>query len=105
MHSPALTAVSLTDLACALLGSRPAGMRWPIDHADPAARVAIRDRDVLRQAVTLAGLDVATMYSCCRTRRTGAPYAPHPIGWGRDVTWRHFLTEVPRRGMTAPRHR
>ncbi len=57
VHPHALTAVSLADLACALVGSRPAGMRWLIDHADLTARVAIRDRDVLRQAVTLADLD------------------------------------------------
>ncbi len=57
VHPHALTAVSLADLACALFGSRPAGMRWLIDHADLATRVAIRDRDVLRQAVTLADLD------------------------------------------------
>jgi len=60
VHPHALTAVSLADLACALLGSRPAGLRWLIDHADLAARVAIRDRDVLRQAVTLADLDAAS---------------------------------------------
>jgi lantibiotic biosynthesis protein len=60
VHPHALTAVSLADLACALLGSQPAGMRWLIDHADLAARVAIRDRDVLRQAVTLADLDAAS---------------------------------------------
>ncbi|MBV9143815.1 MAG: lantibiotic dehydratase [Pseudonocardiales bacterium] len=60
VHPHALTAVSLADLACAVLGSRPAGMRWLIDHADLAARVAIRDRDVLRQAVTLADLDTAS---------------------------------------------
>lgn len=60
VHPQALTAVSLADLACALLGSRPAGMRWLIDHADLAAGVAIRDRDVLRQAITLADLDAAS---------------------------------------------
>lgn len=57
VHPQALTAVSLADLACAVLGGRPAGMRWLIEHAELAARVAIRDRDVLRQAVTLADLD------------------------------------------------
>lgn len=57
VHPSALTAVSLVDLVCALLGSQSAGMRWLIDHADLAARVAIRDRDVLRQAVTLADLN------------------------------------------------
>ncbi|MGH3755168.1 MAG: lantibiotic dehydratase [Pseudonocardiaceae bacterium] len=57
VHPYALTAVSLADLTCALLGSRPAGMHWLIEHADLAAKVGIRDRDVLRQAVTLADLD------------------------------------------------
>lgn len=60
VHPHALTAVSLADLACAVLGSRPAGMRWLIDHADLATRTGRLDRDVLRQAVTLADLDTAS---------------------------------------------
>jgi lantibiotic biosynthesis protein len=54
VHPHALTAASLVDLACAMTGSQPAGMRWLIDQAriGPAARVL--DRDVLRQAVSLA---------------------------------------------------
>jgi lantibiotic biosynthesis protein len=60
VHPQALTAVSLVDLVSALLGGRPAGMRWLVDHAELAARGAIGDRDVLRQAVTLAGLDAAS---------------------------------------------
>ncbi len=76
VHPHALTAVSLADLACALVGSRPAGMRWLIDHADLAARVAIRDREVLRQAVTLADLDA-----------TGPTLPTVPGGCGVVAAW------------------
>lgn len=52
-----LTAVSLTDLVSALLGSRRAGMCWLIDHPDAACPAAFRDRALLRQAMVLANLD------------------------------------------------
>lgn len=54
LHPQALTAVSLVDLVCAMMGSRPAGMRWLIDHADLAGHPPIRDREVRRQALRLA---------------------------------------------------
>jgi thiopeptide-type bacteriocin biosynthesis protein len=52
LHPAALTAASMVDLASAMLGSLPAGMRWLIDHAR-AGGDPLRDRDVLRQTVTL----------------------------------------------------
>ncbi len=55
VHRCALTAASMADLACAMMGSLPAGMRWLIDHAQ-TGQVPIHDRDVLRQAVGLAGV-------------------------------------------------
>jgi len=55
VHPQALTAASLVDLVCAMTGSRPAGMRWLVDHAHLAGRARVGDRDVLRQALSLAG--------------------------------------------------
>ncbi|MGH3776470.1 MAG: thiopeptide-type bacteriocin biosynthesis protein [Pseudonocardiaceae bacterium] len=57
VHPYALTAASLVDLAAATTGSQPAGMRWFIDHAELAGHAPVRDRDILRQAVSLADLD------------------------------------------------
>jgi len=54
LHPQALTAVSLVDLACSLMGSRPAGMRWLIDHPDLAGHAPVRDRAVFRQTLQLA---------------------------------------------------
>ncbi len=56
VHAHALTAASLVDLVCAMTGSRPAGMRWLIDHAELAGHGSVGDRHVLRQALSLAGL-------------------------------------------------
>ncbi len=56
VHQQALTAASLVDLVCAMTGGRPAGMRWLVDHAQLAGRARIGDRDVLRQALSLAGV-------------------------------------------------
>lgn len=50
----ALAAVSLADLAAAMTGSWPAGMRWLIEHAPPQ-RGPGGDRAVVRRAVALAG--------------------------------------------------
>ncbi|MGH3778300.1 MAG: lantibiotic dehydratase [Pseudonocardiaceae bacterium] len=54
MHPQALTAASLVDLVCAMTGSRHAGMRWLIDRPALAGHAAIRDREMLRQALLLA---------------------------------------------------
>lgn len=54
VHPHALTAASLVDLACAMTGSQPAGMRWLIEHPDLAGRTSVGDRAVLRQALHLA---------------------------------------------------
>lgn len=56
VHALALTAASLVDLVCAMTGSRPAAMRWLIDHAELAGHGSVGDRRVLRQALSLAGL-------------------------------------------------
>ncbi len=55
-HPRALTAASMADLAAAMRGGRSAGMRWLIDHP-PAGNAPARDRDGVRRAVALAGLD------------------------------------------------
>ena len=62
VHPDAVTAVSLTDLTAALSGGRPAGMRWLIEHPD-LAQAAISDRNLFRQAITLAdvGSDSPTL--------------------------------------------
>jgi lantibiotic biosynthesis protein len=39
-----------------MTGSQSAGMRWLIDHAHTGQAAPVRDRDVLRQAVSLADL-------------------------------------------------
>jgi thiopeptide-type bacteriocin biosynthesis protein len=52
----ALTAASLVDLASAMAGGLSAGMRWLIDHAHMGQAPAF-DRDVLRQAVSLASFN------------------------------------------------
>jgi thiopeptide-type bacteriocin biosynthesis protein len=49
----ALTAVSMVDLAAAMLGGRDEGMRWLVDHPDLAGH-APHDRATLRQALHLA---------------------------------------------------
>lgn len=54
IHPQALTAASLVDLVCAMTGSRFAGMRWLIDHAELAGHAPVRDRELLRQALRLA---------------------------------------------------
>jgi thiopeptide-type bacteriocin biosynthesis protein len=56
VHPHALTAASLVDLVCAMTGSLPTGMRWLIDHAELAGHASVGDRDVLRQALSLAGV-------------------------------------------------
>jgi lantibiotic biosynthesis protein len=53
----ALTAASLVDLAGAMMGGRPAGMRWLVEHQDFSGTTAVRDRDMLRQAIRLGGAD------------------------------------------------
>lgn len=58
VHPQALTAASLVDLTCAMTGSRPAGMRWLVDHPQLTGRARVGDRDVLRQALSLAGAGV-----------------------------------------------
>jgi thiopeptide-type bacteriocin biosynthesis protein len=62
-HPYALTAASLADLAAALTGSVPAGMRWLIEHP-PAGRAPGYGREVVGQALamtnmTVQGTDVA----------------------------------------------
>ncbi|HVQ99755.1 MAG TPA: lantibiotic dehydratase [Mycobacterium sp.] len=54
LYPQALTAASLVDLVCATTGSRHAGMRWLIDRPVLAGLAAIRNREVLRQALRLA---------------------------------------------------
>lgn len=64
VHPQALTAASLIDLVCAMTGSRPAGMRWLVDHAQLAGGARVGDRDVLRQALSLgagAGAEGSTL--------------------------------------------
>lgn len=58
VHPQALTAASLVDLVCAMTGSRPAGIRWLVDHAQLAGNSRVSDRDVLHQALSLAGAGV-----------------------------------------------
>lgn len=53
----ALTAASLVDLVCAMTGSWPAGMQWLLDHPELASHTSIRDRDLLRQTLSLATAD------------------------------------------------
>lgn len=57
VHPHALTAASLLDLAAAMTGSQPAGMRWFLDHPELAGHAPVRDRAMFRQALSLAGLD------------------------------------------------
>src|SRR5690606_19007267 len=57
LHPHALTAASMVDLTAAMAGDRAAGMRWLIEHPELAGRAHVRDRDTVRQAVSLAGLD------------------------------------------------
>ncbi|MGH3977873.1 MAG: lantibiotic dehydratase [Pseudonocardiaceae bacterium] len=59
VHPQALTAVSLVDLVCAVTGSRQAGMRWLVDHPELAGHARV-DRDVQRQALDLAGVNVGS---------------------------------------------
>lgn len=54
LYPQALTAASLVDLVCAMTGSRQAGMRWLIDRPALAGVAALRNRDVLHQALRLA---------------------------------------------------
>ncbi len=56
VHAHALTAASLVDLVCAMAGSRPAAVRWLIDHVELAGPASVGDRNVLRQAISLVGL-------------------------------------------------
>jgi len=60
VHPYALTAASLVDLASALAGSLPAGMRWLIEHPE-TGRACAYDREVLRQAISLADEDGAAL--------------------------------------------
>ncbi|GAA4612828.1 lantibiotic dehydratase [Actinoallomurus liliacearum] len=55
VHPDALTAASMADLACALAGGIPAGMRWLIDHTRTGPAPAL-DRALVRQTIDLAGL-------------------------------------------------
>lgn len=55
LHPQALTAASLADLAVAMTGSRPAGLRWLTDHPQLAGQAPIRDGDVRRQTLRIAG--------------------------------------------------
>lgn len=61
IHPQTLTAASLVDLVCAMTGSRFAGMRWLIDHAELAGHAPVRDRELLHQALRLA--DGAVLHS------------------------------------------
>ncbi|MCW2948941.1 MAG: Lantibiotic dehydratase domain protein [Actinoallomurus sp.] len=76
VHSHALTAASMVDLASALTGSLPAGMRWLIDHANIGPTPA-PDRDIVRQTIRLADL-------------SGDRTAFHAIAGGPQITaaWR-----------------
>lgn len=56
VHPYALIGASLADLASAMTGSRAAGMRWLLDHAHLGQAAPVRNRDVLRQAVSLADI-------------------------------------------------
>ncbi|MGH3720520.1 MAG: thiopeptide-type bacteriocin biosynthesis protein [Pseudonocardiaceae bacterium] len=60
VHPHALTAASLVDLASALAGSLPAGMRRLIEHPE-AGHACAYDREVLRQAISLADGDGAAL--------------------------------------------
>ncbi|ABW10784.1 Lantibiotic dehydratase domain protein [Parafrankia sp. EAN1pec] len=52
LHPAALTAVSMVDLTCALLGGRQTGMRWLLENR--RASGAPTQRPVLRQAIALS---------------------------------------------------
>lgn len=54
LYPQALTAASLADLAVAMTGSRPAGLRWLTDHPQLAGQAPIRDRDTRQQAMRIA---------------------------------------------------
>jgi lantibiotic biosynthesis protein len=74
----ALTAASVTDLAAAILGSEAAGMRWLIDHPEPAT-AAPPGRAMVRQTLTLAAPD--------RTAIRGLPGGEQLLGaWQRRRT-------------------
>lgn len=53
-HPQALTAASLVDLAGAVTGSRPAGMRWLTDHPELTGKAPMRDREVRQQTLRIA---------------------------------------------------
>ena len=56
IHPYALSAASLVDLAAAVTGDESAGMRWLLDHPELADQAHVADREMLRQAISLAGL-------------------------------------------------
>lgn len=60
VHPQALTAASMVDLVAAMTGTRPAAMRWLIDHPRPAPDSPC-DRAVLQQAMSLADPDGAEL--------------------------------------------
>lgn len=54
IQSSALTAASLVDLAHAMTGGTPSGMRWLIDHPEIAHGAPALDREARRQTLRLA---------------------------------------------------
>ncbi|WP_051102726.1 lantibiotic dehydratase [Parafrankia elaeagni] len=52
LHPAALTAASMVNLTCALIGDRHAGMRWLLDNRQASGAPA--QRPVLRQAIALS---------------------------------------------------
>lgn len=54
VHPHALTAASMVDLACAMIGGRAAGMRWLLEQPQQDRHTPIRDRAMLRQAQRFA---------------------------------------------------
>jgi lantibiotic biosynthesis protein len=50
----AVTAASLVDLACAVTGSRRAGLRWLLDRPGVVPTRVVRDRQALNDAIALA---------------------------------------------------
>lgn len=103
-HSCALTAASMTDLACAMMGSLPAGMRWLLGHAQ-ADHAPIHDRNVLRQAAVLVGVGGGMALQAIRggreieaawqaRRRAAASYADRLAANTTHVTATSALTSL-----------
>ncbi|MFI6634272.1 lantibiotic dehydratase [Nonomuraea fuscirosea] len=84
IHPQALTAASMIHLVTAMTGTRPAAMRWLIDHPRPAPASPC-DRTVLRQAIGLAdpdgsmlrGMPAGPSIAAAWQARTAAAYADH----------------------------